>query len=67
MSTYHVLVFQVAATIKYFKMIAAPRDGYPGFFDLATRHHLYWSPGKYSKKDFCEPYYIRATINIKFD
>ena len=36
------------ATIKYFKMIPEPRDGWPGWFKLEQRHHLFWKMANYS-------------------
>ena len=33
--------------VQYHKLVAKPRDSYPGFFDLQPRYHIFWRAGDY--------------------
>ena len=34
--------------VQYHKLVAKPRDGYPGFFELQPRYHIFWRAGDYT-------------------
>jgi len=34
--------------VQYHKLVAKPRDGYPGFFELQPRCHIFWRAGDYT-------------------
>ena len=41
--------------VQYHKLVAKPRDGYPGFFELQTRYHIFWRAGDYAAVKTAEP------------
>ena len=41
--------------VQYHKLVAKPRDGYPGFFELQTRYHTFWRAGDYAAVRTAEP------------
>ena len=41
--------------VQYHKLVAKPRDGYPGFFELQTRYHIFWRACDYAAVKTDEP------------
>ena len=41
--------------VQYHNLVAKPRDGYPGFFELQTRYHIFWRAGDYAAVKTAEP------------